>query len=266
MANERLELTFTGLCVMVIKGPVGTVNPSLVELRLVDDSMHQPRISFRGLDLGDVSTGRNDPVNIRVAPDGQEIIDMPIPARAAVVIKWDSGAQDTQNVMSWDASDISMLKTPDLFDFNVKEIHRDGTNTAAVVSLPLGHYEARRIVKGRGAPLLWTFDNVHTQVFANQVALLSEAAVGAELLVNVGGRVFRFLSGDGTSPLQIGITNLPAVEKMIEPGIGVGGVPSHLAMYKKIAKVEIGGGFRTFFRTGGETRQGSICPVVRAHV
>jgi hypothetical protein len=269
MANEKLELTFTGLCVMVIKGPAGTVNPPFVDLRLIDDgrSVHQPRLSFRGIDLGDVSSGGNDPVSIRVGPDGQEIVDMPIVARA-VSVTWEFGAQDSLNTLTWEESDdSSMTRIPDLQDFNVKEIHRDGTNTSTMVTLPFGQFEAREIVRARGGRLHWAFDGIAgSRVYANQVVLISEASLGADLLVTVGDRTFHLLSGDGSRPLRIGITNLPAAEKLIEPEIPVGGTPSHLLMYQRIVKTEMGSGFRAFKRTFGATRQGSICPVVRAHV
>ena len=269
MANERLELTFTGLCVMVIEGSVGTLNPKSVKLLMVDDgmSMHQPRLSYRGIDLGDVTSGEGDQVAVRVAPDSQEIFELPIPAGDVVSIMWESDALNTKNEMIWDeSSDVSMKKVPDLQDFNVGEIFDDTTNTAATVNLPLGRFVAGQTVRSRGGDLRWAFNAGPTRVYTNQVTLISEAKQSKALKVKIGGKTLTFLSGDGEIPLKLSLTNLPLSERLIEPEIPVGQSPPHLAIYRRIAKVEIGSGFRVFKRTPGATRQGTICPVVRAHV
>jgi hypothetical protein len=273
MANESVELTLTGLCVLVIQGGVGDLHPRAVEILMVDGSggehPHVPRLSARAIDLEDVTGDSTELVDILVAPDGEEIIDLPIPPRDTIDIAWEFGPANTQFTMAWDGSSTSMLKVPDLLDFNVKEVFLDGTNTAAKVNLPFGSFEARRIARGRDGEILWRYkgETGAPHVFANQVTLVSEAALGANLNVTLGGRTFSFLSRDAELPLRIGLTNLPSQEQLVEPPIGAGQAPAHLTMYKKIMKTGTGSAFRVFERAGPfVTKQGGICPAVRIHV
>lgn len=265
---ETLELTFAGLCVLVVKGPANTTNPDSVKLLMVDDMMHKPRLSFRGIDLATVSSGDTDLVPIQIAPDGQELIDIPIPAASAISVVWEAGPHDTQNSMIWDGSGPSMQRVPDLRDFNVATIHLDGLGASASVTLPLGRFEARRTARKRDKELKWSFeDGVDIHFYANQVTLVSTADLGSILRVSLGGKNFRFLSGDGELPLRIGLTNLPSAEHLIEGPLHPGESPDHLKAYQKIALTEIEPGFRVFHLRGeGATRQGTICPVVRGHV
>lgn len=281
MSKERLKLTFSGLCVLLFKGD--RKHPTSMKVIVVDatkcEAKHVPRISFRATDIGlaypatnyQMGTmtipGANDPVDIRIDEDGQEVIDLDLPIGSHISVSWN----DTVSSPKRFSLKRSMKYVADFHDFHVTKVHEDGTNTAAtVVTLPYGKIKGGPPVRLREGVIKWRYekDSGPLLMFSNSATLESSATKGSRLslTISVGGKdttyEFQRAEGDG-HPIHIAFTNLPQQEKLIEPGIQDGAEPPHLRMYRMIAK-EINGDFRPFHKAGmEECRQGAICPAVQ---
>lgn len=287
MANPVLELTFSGLCVLVVGGKEGVQNPSSLEAVLVpttdghghDMPKHLPRLSFRALDLGKASGISNLPLVIDSA--GDEIVSISLDEKqmVPVEVEWEKGSSSTQFNLTWFNSQAGTVPTytemnwaPNIDKLQIKKIHTDGTNAAArVLKLPYGDVTTRRIVEHGGVLVEWYFrgPDDDAQVIANQVTLTSTASsVGESLFIRVGQMSFA-LKPPANEPLRISITNLPAITP-VQVDLPKPNEPiHHLAWFGDIAdpKKTLGNGDLPKRKAAPlQTKQGTICPTLRYHL
>lgn len=298
-----MELTFTGLCGLLIVNSSDPKKPNDVQAVLVDtraaiprhhDTMpqHFPLLTFRARDYVSGPLKKAKSVPITVAADGEELIHLPL-NDANVEIKVNGitsigyqmdlvpvSQQVPQNsneeaAMNW-VPELSLLGLQPNAAVTAQPAARPPGVTCHVGSLPAGRFEARRLVRDLDNPenaLGWQFGG-RVRAIADHVVLTSDRPSSRSVAITISRdgkpsekHELNHPAEDDVLPLCI--TNLPSVAdiRVSNPQVAAESQSIRHLMWYSLLEDPAGGALeRTVLPKVAavvRTRQGAICPSTR---